>query len=172
MEYTTILEETLEAWHDARMGIIDELRNIPADKFDFRPTKEVRSVRELAIHILEVSLMMTGELIRPDTDLKRAPWPELLAMYAGPAYTLKNKEQILKFMQSSIDDALAKFRYTGELHMLQFIERFDGQQGTRLAWLHHGIAQEMYHRGQLATYARLLGLVPALTQRIHGSSAT
>ncbi|MBI1723113.1 MAG: hypothetical protein HYR48_04310, partial [Gemmatimonadetes bacterium] len=45
---------------------------------------------------------------------------------------------------------------------------FDGRQGTKLAWVQHGIAQEWYHRGQLALYARLLGLVPALTRRIHG----
>jgi uncharacterized damage-inducible protein DinB len=54
--------------------------------------------------------------------------------------------------------------------MLQFIERFDGEQGTRLAWLHHGIAQEMYHRGQLVLYERLMGIEPALTARIRKSS--
>jgi uncharacterized damage-inducible protein DinB len=40
--------------------------------------------------------------------------------------------------------------------------------GTRLAWMQHGIAHEEYHRGQLATYARLTGRVPALTKRIMG----
>lgn len=54
--------------------------------------------------------------------------------------------------------------------MLQLIERFNGARGTRLAWLHHGIAQEMYHRGQLTLYARLMGLVPALTKRIQGEA--
>ncbi|MFN2386233.1 MAG: DinB family protein [Thermoanaerobaculia bacterium] len=53
--------------------------------------------------------------------------------------------------------------------MLQFINRFDGQKGTRLAWMNHGIAHEEYHRGQLALYARLLGRTPALTRRIKGS---
>jgi uncharacterized damage-inducible protein DinB len=37
-----------------------------------------------------------------------------------------------------------------------------------MQWLHHGIAQEMYHRGQLTLYARLMGLKPALTKRIEG----
>jgi uncharacterized damage-inducible protein DinB len=52
--------------------------------------------------------------------------------------------------------------------MLQNIRRFDGQMGTRLAWMHHGISHEEYHRGQLALCARLLGRVPALTKRIMG----
>ncbi|MDZ7363128.1 MAG: hypothetical protein ONB46_20750 [candidate division KSB1 bacterium] len=50
--------------------------------------------------------------------------------------------------------------------MLQYITRFDGLKGTRLAWMNHGISHEEYHRGQLALYARLLGRVPALTQLI------
>jgi len=44
----TLLEEAIEAWEDARSGVIDELQNIPADKFDFRPAVGVRSVAELA----------------------------------------------------------------------------------------------------------------------------
>lgn len=167
-EYTTILEETLEAWQDARMGVVDELENIPANQFDFRPARDTRTVKELAIHILEVAMMMTGELTRPDTDFRRAPWPKLLQMYAGPAYRLKTKTQILALMRSQIKQGMQAFRKAGELHMLQFIKRFDGKAGTRLAWLHHGIDQEMYHRGQLTTYARLIGLEPALTQRIKG----
>jgi uncharacterized damage-inducible protein DinB len=55
-----------------------------------------------------------------------------------------------------------------EIHMLQTISRFDGQKGTRLAWLYHGIDQEMYHRGQLALYQRLMGIEPSLTRRIRG----
>ncbi len=54
--------------------------------------------------------------------------------------------------------------------MLQFIIQFSGEPATRLSWLHHGIAHEEYHRGQLALYARLLGKVPALTQKIMGAA--
>lgn len=59
---SSLLEETLEAWWDVREGVIDELRNIPSDKLDFRPSSEMRSVREPVQHILEVAMMMTREL--------------------------------------------------------------------------------------------------------------
>ncbi|MGH7552626.1 MAG: DinB family protein [Longimicrobiales bacterium] len=49
------------------------------------------------------------------------------------------------------------------------MRRFDGQPGTRLAWLYHAIEHESYHRGQIALYARFLGLVPALTRQILGA---
>lgn len=167
-QFKSLLEETLEAWEDARMGIVEEVENIPADKFDFRPTPEVRSVKELVVHILEVAMMMTGELTRTDTDFRRAPWPELLDMYASEAYRADKKGDLVKLLKSQFKEAEQKFREVGELHMLQLIKRFDGQPGTRLAWLQHGIAQEMYHRGQLTLYQRLLGIEPALTKRIRG----
>lgn len=166
--YKSLLEETLEAWEDTRMGIIDEVENIPADKFDFKPTPEVRSVHELVVHILEVAMMMTGELTRQDTDFNRAPWPKLLELYASEAYQAKSKNDLTRLLRSQLTQGKEAFLAAGELHMLQFIKRFDGQPGTRLAWLEHGIAQEMYHRGQLTLYERLMGMVPALTKRITG----
>ncbi len=170
MAFASLLEETLEAWTDVRQGLIEEVENIPADRFDFRPAPEVKSVAELVQHILEVALMMTGELTRPDTDFRRAPWPELLDLYASHVKVASSKAQLLGLLGSSLAEAELSFREAGELHMLQFITRFDGQAGTRLAWLHHGIAQEMYHRGQLVLYERLMGIEPALTRRIRTGS--
>jgi uncharacterized damage-inducible protein DinB len=168
--FKTLLEETLESWRDVRQGLVAEVDNIPADRFDFRPTPEIRSVTELLQHILEVALMMTGELTRPDTDFRRARWPELLGLYAAPVKAATTKTELLNLLQTTIDTAEQQFLEAGELHMLQLIERFDGEQGTRLAWLNHGIAQEMYHRGQLVLCERLMGIEPALTQRIRSST--
>jgi uncharacterized damage-inducible protein DinB len=164
----SLLEETLEAWRDVRLGLIAEVRNIPARHFDFRPTPDVRSVRELVVHILEVAMMMTGELTRDDTDLHRRPWPKLLRLYARPAYEAKTRAELLALLKSQLTDAERAFREAGELRLYQFIERFDGEVGTKFTWWQHGMAQEMYHRGQLTLYARLLGLVPALTKQIRG----
>jgi uncharacterized damage-inducible protein DinB len=167
-ELASVLDEVLESWRDVRAGIVEEVENIPADRFDFRPTPKVRSVCEQVQHILEVAMMMTGEFTRPDTNLQRAPWPKLLARYARPAWRAKTKRQLVSLLTSQIRDAEKRFRAQGELALYQFHTRFDGKPGTKLAWVQHGIAQEWYHRGQLALYARLLGLTPALTRRIHG----
>jgi uncharacterized damage-inducible protein DinB len=166
MKMTTILEEAIESWQDVRIGFIDEVRNIPDKHWDFKPTPEVRSVREIVVHVLEIAMMMTGELTREDTNFRRAPWPKLLKKYAGPAYKAKTRAELLHLLKSQLLEGEKKFRTAGELHMLQHITRFDGNKGTRMAWFYHGIDQEMYHRGQITVYARLLGIVPALTQKI------
>ena len=165
---TTLLDEAIDAWEDARDGVIAEVENIPAKRFDFRPVEGVRSVTELTHHILEVSLMMAGELTRQDTNLKRYPWPKMLDHYARGVYKVTDKRGLVRLLRSTLKDGVQQFREAGELHMLGLITRFDGQKGTRLAWFHHGIAQEMYHRGQLTLYQRLMGIEPALTRQIRG----
>ncbi len=163
-----LLDEVLEAWTGVRRGVVAEVENIPADRFDFRPTEEVRSVSELVRHIMEVSCMMVGELVRQETDLTRAPVPELLEEHAGWLDEVEGKEELLAALEETLADGTERLHGAGELHMLAPMRRFDGEWGTRMAWLNHGISQEMYHRGQLCTYQRLMGRVPALTRRIRG----
>jgi uncharacterized damage-inducible protein DinB len=162
----TPLEEALEAWRDARAGTIREAENIPAGKYGFRPTAETRSVSELVAHILEVAMMMVGELSRKDTDLHRAPWPDLLALYDEPLRKAVTKPRLVALLKSQLASGQMAFRKAGEKQMRRPIMRFDGLKGTKLEWLHHGIAHEEYHRGQLALYARLIGKEPALTRLI------
>ena len=162
----SFLEETLTAWREVRAGIVDEVRNIPANKFDFRPVPEVRSVRELVQHIIEVSAFHTAELSRPDTNLKRYSWQKTLQIHGAAARKAKTKKELITLLRSQMKEAEGKLRKAGNLAMWQQMEQFDGSVVTKFQRVHDTIAQEMYHRGQLATYARLMGLEPALTKRI------
>ena len=164
----SFLDETLGAWRDVRSGLIAELETVPAGQMGFQPTPDVRSVRELVQHILEVACMTAGELGRPDTDFKRAPWPELLVMYADHVARAKTRTALVALLTDQLTDAERSLRRLGALGFQQFITNFDGSQWTKMQWLHHAIAHEMYHRGQLTLYIRLLGRVPALTRRMSG----
>jgi len=166
--YATLLDEALEAWEDVRKGVAEEAEAIPDDRWDFRPGPASRSVSELVHHILESGLMAVGELTRPDGDFKRQPYSDHLREHAGNLSPSGAPAQMRALLHETLESGTARLRAAGELHMLQFIRRFDGLNGTRLAWFNHHIAHEMYHRGQLALYVRLAGGVPALTRRIMG----
>ena len=163
-----MLEETLEAWSYTRAGVIDELENIPANQFQFKPTEASRTVAQLAQHIIESALMATGELNRPDGSFQRKSYPEFIEEYAGTRARSNHKEALIGLLRSIHEEALAAFRKTGQTGLLRDIMQFNGEPATRLTWLNHAIAHEEYHRGQLALYARLMGRVPALTQSIGG----
>jgi uncharacterized damage-inducible protein DinB len=165
---TTLLEEALEAWAFTRDGVTDELKNLPEKDLSFRPAPESRSALELVQHILGSGLMMAGELARPDGDFRRKSYEGFLHEYGRGVSGWRSRSPLLAALRKTHADGERKIRQAGELHMLQHIRRFDGEMGTRLAWMHHGISHEEYHRGQLALYARLIGRVPALTKRILG----
>ena len=87
-----------------------------------------------------------------------------------PAGESRSTGELVAELKRAHEQGSEKIRKAGEIHMLQHIRRFDGLLGTRLAWMHHGVGHEEYHRGQIALYARLSGKTPALTKLIEGSS--
>lgn len=164
----TLLGEALEAWSYTRDGVIAELENLPSGRLDFRPRPAMRSVAELVLHIAESGLMMSGELSRADGDFQRKSYPELMAEHTGVMDRPDSRSELLDLLRTTHVEGARRLRDAGDIAMLQLIRRFDGEYGTRLAWFNHGIEHESYHRGQLAHYARYMGLTPALTQRIRG----
>lgn len=162
----SLLEEVVESWEYARAGVLDEADVIADEEYDFRPVPGARSVSELLRHVIETGLMMAGELSDPDGDFTRDDVAGFMETYAGHLPESLTPGELREHLRSSLEDGVRKVRATGGEGMLRPIRRFDGEWWTRLAWMNHGIAHEEYHRGQLALYARMLGHVPALTQKI------
>jgi len=163
------LSESLNHWRYVRGGLIAEVGNIPADRFDYRPTSDVRSVEELVQHILEGSMMMVGELTQEDPNFQRIPHSSLMDQYTSRAREARGKQELIALLTSQLEEGIAGFTQLGEEAMMGAVTNFDGSRWSRMQWFFHGMTEEMYHRGQLVTYARLMGLVPALTQRIQAA---
>ena len=163
----SLLDEALDAWADARRGVIGELRCVPPGQISFRPDPGARSAAEIAQHVADTALMWCGELSNPAGDFTRKSFPEFIREYGTPARDRPgDRAGLLRLLRRTHAQGVRQLRGTGEVGMLQTIRRFDGEFWTRLAWLQHGIAHEEYHRGQLALYVRLLGKTPALTKLI------
>jgi len=170
MPFQSLLDEALEAWAYTRSGVISEIQNLSDADLKMKPHSDSRSATEIAIHIVESGLMMSGELSRPDGNFQRKTYPQFIKEYGRDIPQVSKKSEIVQLLKRTHADGDKKIRAAGELQMLQVIARFDGERGSRLAWMNHGISHEEYHRGQLALYARLAGRVPALTQLIYGKS--
>lgn len=164
----TLLEEALAAWEYARRGVIEEVENLPAEELGFRPAPESRSAAELVRHVVQSGTMMAGELSRADGDFARQGFEEHVREHGAAAEGAESKDDLLRLLRETHAEGERRLREAGAEHLLRPIRQFDGTYAARLTWMHHGIGHEEYHRGQLALYARLLGRVPALTQRIRG----
>ena len=113
-------------------------KDFPEAKYDYRPTREVRSFGEVIVHIASINVWVAkagrGENVQGgDID---------------PA-TFKGKAAIVAALQKSIDDAMATLKATPD-------DRF---KETLSPWM--GIIEDAAeHYGQLVVYYRANGLVP------------
>jgi uncharacterized protein (TIGR02996 family) len=163
------LTELLDGWRYAREGVIDELDNIPAELWTFRPMPAMRSVAELAQHINDSGRMMSGELSHPDGDFTRLAFADFMREYGDTYADEADKAALIERLRRSHEEGETALREAGVDLLSKPIVQFNGTPATRASWMAQGIAHEDYHRGQIAVYARLLGLVPKLTQLIEGS---
>ncbi len=162
------VDELLEAWRYTREGVIAEVENLPDPKLLDLPTGLSRSALDLANHIVESGKLMAGELSRPDGDFLRKSYQELIEEYVGDGDVAGSKQEAVELLRRSHAEGDKLLRAAGAERLSQPIRQFNGEPASRIAWLHHGISHEEYHRGQLAIYARLCGETPALTKLIMG----
>jgi uncharacterized damage-inducible protein DinB len=156
----TKIEEFLSQWNDAREGMIKEVERIPEDKLDFRASAETRSAIELLYHVIESERMLVDEICRDDTDLRRL----LTRSPDTEVRVVASKDAIVALLRSSLATSQEKVRRFGAEKIEQLMYGFDGKQISKAAMLQFTLAHEMYHRGQLTVYQRLLGIEPALTE--------
>ena len=159
-----IADEICEAWQDVRNGLIKEAELIPADQFGFKPADESRSVVELFQHIVESECLLAGEVCRDDTNFGRAPFPALIAEYGAHVKIADTKDAILDLLRTSIEQSKQRIREFGDEKLENIMTRFDGKQVPKRVMLNFSVAHEMYHRGQVTVYQRVLGIEPALTK--------
>jgi len=160
------LEEMLDLWKEVRAGLIAELVQIPAEQFGFQATPESRSVAGIIRHIVEAQKFLTGELCRPDTDFKRVPIRELVERHAAGAHSGGDKEELIGSLRSTMESAEAALRAFGEEALREKVQGLDGRTMSKLSFLYFYITHEMYHRGQVSVYERLMQIEPALTAKL------
>ena len=165
------IDRLIESWSEVRAGLIKEASQIPEGQFSFRATNDTRSVIEVLQHIVQSQKMLVGEACRAETNLRRQSFADHIKEYAPEVAEVKGKNGLLELLRSSMETSEASIRSCG--HGLQdTMQRFDGKEVSKLDFLNFAVAHEMYHRGQLTVYERLLGIEPALTRYFNKLFAT
>jgi uncharacterized damage-inducible protein DinB len=118
--------------------ILDMAQDFPAEKYAYRPTKEVRSFGEVIVHIIS-----GNQYAAKAGRGERANWDEL------DPKDFKGKAEIVAALQKSIIDAGATLKNASE-------ESFTKTLNPWIDVMEHAAE----HYGQLVVYYRLNGIVP------------
>jgi uncharacterized damage-inducible protein DinB len=154
----------VSTWKEFRKGLIAEVEQIPEEKFSFRATPETRTIAEILQHIVEVQRMLVGEASRADANMRRQSFADHVQEYAPEVKAVTDKNGLLELLRSSMEVCEASLRSNDGL-MNGEMGGIDGKPVPKLKALNFAMSHEMYHRGQLTVYERLLSLEPALTRQ-------
>jgi uncharacterized damage-inducible protein DinB len=158
-------EHLISTWKDIRDGLIAEAAQIPADQFQFKATSETRSVAGILQHVVESQKLLVGESCRQDPNILRQSFAQHIKEYGAGVSSVNDKDGLLELLRSSWEAGEQAIR-SHAANIDEPMQSFDGSETTKLRFLQFASSHEMYHRGQLTVYARLLNLEPVLTQRL------
>ncbi len=149
-----------EAWKvmwDAGEKALELADALPADKFTWRPTKDVRSVSEVLMHIAQANYMFPSMLLGA-----KAPMDQAAMMKYDTAETDKAKVQ--KALKDSYDFAKHAMEHMSDAQLEETVDFFGNTITKRMALMILA-AHSHEHLGQAVVYARMNKVTPPWTAR-------
>ncbi|MEQ8525670.1 DinB family protein [Gracilimonas sp.] len=162
----TILFLSLSSTAFSQQFIIDELaadmeRNktmslayieaMPADKFDFQPSDDVRTFAEQYLHLAQglIGLSSNGTGATPIFQGEN--------LEATEAY--HTKAEVQRIVTESYDFAINSIKEIDPEKVTEIVQR--GQfEVTRMGWVSKAIEHNTHHKGQTTIYLRMNGITP------------
>ena len=142
---TSFLTPVKATWDSTRNLVIGIVEVMPEDKYDFRPTPNVRTFRDNVIHLVAENYLFFGRVAGENLG--------------NPAQNLKSRDELIKALRESYDYGAKVWAGLTEEKALEMIE-VRGQKVQRWSAILGAIQDNMNHYGNLVVYVRLNGLVP------------
>ena len=140
----------LGQWNEIGRKLIALAENFPEDKYDFKPTPEMRSFAEQLLHVAGSMEYFTAPVQgkQPGTE-------------NPPRATYKTKTDVVAFVKKEVEGGAAAIKAKGDKGMADWITDPDSKQQMHVSDLAYGLIEHSgEHYGQLVVYYRLSGLVP------------
>ncbi|HXG53849.1 MAG TPA: DinB family protein [Vicinamibacterales bacterium] len=161
-------KQMADAFRTVRNNTIAIAEEVPAEKYDFRPAPDVRSLAEQLAHLAVAPRAQTAVHRAGLTSLDFAMFGKSMAEAAAAEQALRTKEDIVAALRDE-GEAFASFLESLDEATLQESVNFpppvQPSAKTRFEMLLGAKEHEMHHRGQLMVAQRMLGIVPHLTRR-------
>ena len=161
-------KELAQSFRTVRKNTLEAARDIPQDKYDFRPTPDCRSVEKLLAHIaLSYRFQHRVHAVEKLSSMVGFDFPAMMSELGAKEAEPRTKSQVIAmledegeiwatFLDGVSDEFLAE--------TVSFPPEFSQPPKSRLEMILSVKEHEMHHRGQLMLDERLIGLVPHLTR--------
>ncbi len=163
-------KELARNFRTVRGNTIKIAEEIPEERYDFRPTPESRSVREILAHMAVTSQgNYRSHAVRKIATFVGVDFPKVISerMEQERELATASKAQLIGLLKTDGENWGAYLDAVPEEELaviIPFAEPAVPRAKSRLEMLLSVKEHEMHHRAQLMVYQRLLGLVPHLTR--------
>ena len=142
-------------WKRTRNMILTIAAAVPEDKYDFRPVKEVRSFREMLMHMVTDTYTHIGYA----GGVSREESEKLTEKYKN----LKTRAEFLQALGESYDYGDKILADLNDQNATEMVSAMRGERMTRVAAALDAFNDIVDHYGNLVVYLRLNGIVPPAT---------
>ena len=161
-------KELAQSFRTVRKNTLEAARDIPQDKYDFRPTPDCRSVEKLLAHIaLSYRFQHRVHAVEKRSSMVDFDFPAMMSELGAKEAEPRTKSQVIAmledegeiwatFLDGVSDEFLAE--------TVSFPSEFSQPPKSRLEMILSVKEHEMHHRGQVMLVQRMLGIVPHLTR--------
>lgn len=157
------VETVLDSWKTVREDTVQAVEDFPPGEFDFRPSPDVMTFREVAQHILLAGHALTGMLLDGIESFATPDFREKLKQYYPPAPD--DAGALASELRKSVEERCVQLVRQPAEFFSGMVTRMDGRKVSRLELLQFVKEHELVHRAQMFLYLRLKGIVPVTTRR-------
>jgi len=161
-------KELAAAFRTVRKNTIQVAKDIPENKYDFKPAPDARTVAQTLAHIA-VSTDIAHHIHSNHFDsLTKVNFPELMQKLAAEEAKPRTKAEIIALLRSHGEKFAAYLEGLPASFLAESVAMPPGADPatkTRFEMLLSPKEHEMHHRAQLMTIERMLGVVPHLTRQ-------
>ena len=162
-------KELAQSFRTVRKNTLEAARDIPEDKYDFRPTPDCRSVEKMLTHIaLGYRFQHQVNAVEKLSSMVGFDFQAVMAELAAKEAEPRTKSQVLALLEDEgeiwatfLDDVSDEFL----AETVSFPPEFSQPPKSRLELILSVKEHEMHHRGQVMLVQRMLGIVPHLTRQ-------
>jgi uncharacterized damage-inducible protein DinB len=126
---------------------------MPEDKYDFRPTKDVRSFREMVVHLVSDTYSHSGYIMGRSRD-------ESEKLAEENSKGMKTRAEYLKALERAYDYGDKMLAGITDQNAMDTVSAMRGVKTTRIEAALQAFEDQMDHYGNLVVYLRLNGIVP------------
>lgn len=145
------VEEIVKDWERAKAYTKEYLDAMPAEKYGFKPTPEIRSFAEQMLHLTDANYGFTSAA----TGV-----PSPVGMGESEKSTDQSKENVIKLVMSGYDFVINSVKYMTPDQLNDATTLFGRFEMTKAKALEKCFEHQTHHRGQTTIYLRLVGVIP------------